>query len=383
MNVSDEIRHRARGTLGAGSGNRRSAARHLATEEVPCFFLTLVGVAIGRIVARTRPGASRRANRIPRRPPEFILARVLSRIRARASHLDARASLRALGRGPSAAKNFFRCRDGIPARRLRAPATGSRRATARATRVDRAKTHPCLPRALSHPRRRPARLANLALPSVSRGRAASGHNTQPSSSARCVGPTSESRKGTARVASSPTESSGRDDGQTRGRGRGRGEAPRAASRQRRGRPGGGGRGGDGRPARRGQRSRRRGTRGPASQRRRPRGRRPAARPRARQEPGEEHALPRALPQGVPGQVREPHLRFPPPPAHNPRQGTPHPRPFGSLVSHRSWHPPSFIFARLTPPPPPSFHPATPGPNPRKTPPPSPRIPTTWMSPRRC
>lgn len=218
---------------------------------------------------------------------------------------------------------------------------------------------------------------------VSRGRAASGHNTQPSSSARCVGPTLESRKGTARVASSPTESSGRDDGQTRGRGRGRGEAPRAASRQRRGRPGGGGRGGDGRPARRGQRSRRRGTRGPALQRRRPRGRRPAARPRARQEPGEEHALPRALPQGVPGQVREPLLRFPPPPAHNPRQGTPHPRPFGSLRFAQILAPPSFIFARLTPPPPPSFHPATPGPNPRKTPPPSPRIPTTWTSPRRC
>ena len=45
-------------------------------------------------------------------------------------------------------------------------------------------------------------------------------HTQPSS-ARCVGPTLEfSRKGTARVASSPTESSGRDDGQTRRRGRG-------------------------------------------------------------------------------------------------------------------------------------------------------------------
>ena len=154
----------------------------------------------------------------PTSAPRIHLHADLSQIRARASLPDARASPRALGRGRRR-RIFFRCRGRIPARRLRAPATGSRRATASATRVDRATPHPRPPSALPNPRRRPARLVNLALPSVSRGRAASGHYTQPSS-ARCVGPTLDSRKGTARVASSPTESSGRDDGQTRRRGRG-------------------------------------------------------------------------------------------------------------------------------------------------------------------
>ena len=118
-----------------------------------------------------------------------------------------------------AAKNFLPLsweNTGTPIARARDRVTARDRERAR---VDRATPHPRPPSALPNPRRRPARLVNLALPSVSRGRAASGHYTQPSS-ARCVGPTLDSRKGTARVASSPTVSSGRDDGQTRRRGRG-------------------------------------------------------------------------------------------------------------------------------------------------------------------